>query len=165
MSPIRSVLFALGFAIALSSCGVFKKDQPVAQDPYAAANPYATGATGTPAGQNQGYPAYGNPSAGGYDAGNPSGQPAAGSYAQPNYNQPYSQPAAGTYAGNAPGYSTGNPGGNPGAASGSGRTHKVNSGDTLSGIGRRYGVSVDSLMRANNLNSTLIKQGGTLNIP
>jgi len=164
MRPIRSVFLALGVATALSSCEVFQKDQPVAQDPYAAANPYATDATGIPGGQNQGYPAAGNPGVGGYDAGNPYAQPAAGGYAQPNYNQPYSQPAAGSYAGT-PGYGTANPAGNYGAASGSGRTHKVNSGDTLSGIGRRYGVSVESLMRANNLNSTLIKQGETLNIP
>ena len=165
MSPLRSLMLTFGCATLLSSCGLFKKDTPVAQDPYAAASPYATGATGTPGGQNQGYPAYGNPTSGSVDAANPYSQPAAGGYAQPNYNQPYSQPAAGGYAGNAAGYGTGTPAGNYAAASGSGRTHKVNSGDTLSGIGRRYGVSVDALMRANNLNSTLIKQGETLNIP
>lgn len=160
MSPIRSLLFALGCATALSSCDVFKKDPAVAQDPYAAANPYAAGTAGTA--QNQGYPGYGNPNSGGYDASNPYGQPSAGGYATPNYNQPYSQPAAG---GNAAGYATGPPAGNYAAASGSGRTHKVNSGENLTKIARRYGVTIDALMRANNLQTDLIRQGATLNIP
>ena len=54
MSFTCSLLLALGCVTALSSCALFKKDPP-AEDPYAAANPYAA-ATGQP----QGYPAYGN---------------------------------------------------------------------------------------------------------
>ena len=166
MSPIRSLPFALGCIMALSSCSVFKKDPAPAEDPYAAANPYAAGT------QNQGYPAYGNTNTGGYDAANAGGQPpAAGGYAPPVYSQPpagsYPPPAGGGYGG--AGYTatagSGNTGGNYAAASGSGRTHTVVSGDNLTKISRRYGVSVDALMRANNLNSDLIRQGQNLTIP
>ena len=153
MSFTCSLLLALGCVTALSSCALFKKDPP-AEDPYAAANPYAA-ATGQP----QGYPAYGNTGAGAYDAGSPYTQPAPGSYAAPNYNQPYTQPPAGT------GYAHTPPAGNYAAASGSGRTHKVASGDNLTKIAKRYGVSVDALMRANNLQTDLIRQGENLRIP
>ncbi len=153
MSPTRSLILAFGCATALSSCHLFKKDPP-AEDPYAAANPYAPGAAGA-AGQPQGYPA-----AGAYDA---YGQPAPGGYAPPTYAPPtYSQPPAPT----APGYaSTPPPVPNYNAASGSGRTHKVVSGDNLTRIATRYGVSVGALKSANNLQTDLIRQGETLRIP
>ncbi|MCB1032847.1 MAG: LysM peptidoglycan-binding domain-containing protein, partial [Acidobacteria bacterium] len=47
-----------------------------------------------------------------------------------------------------------------------GRRHRVRSGDTLSGIARRYGTSVAALQRANKLRgSHLIRIGQTLLIP
>ncbi len=44
-------------------------------------------------------------------------------------------------------------------------THLVRSGDTLSHISRRYGVSVASIRRANGLNGDLIRVGQRLIIP
>ena len=156
MSSIRSLILVFGCATALSSCELFKKDPP-AQDPYAAANPYAPGAAGAPAAQPQGYPA-----AGAYDAGNAYGQPAPGGYAPPNYAPPsYSPPPAPT----APGYAAAPPAASYNAASGSGRTHKVVSGDNLTKIATRYGVTVGALKGANNLQTDLIRQGETLRIP
>ncbi|NMG38566.1 peptidoglycan DD-metalloendopeptidase family protein [Chelativorans sp. ZYF759] len=46
-----------------------------------------------------------------------------------------------------------------------GGTYKVVSGDTLSGISRRTGVSVDALKQANNLDNGLIRIGQELRIP
>ena len=55
-----------------------------------------------------------------------------------------------------------------GATSGApaaGGTYKVVAGDTLSGISRRTGVSVDALKQANNLENGLIRIGQELRIP
>ncbi|MDY0393377.1 NlpC/P60 family protein [Virgibacillus halophilus] len=46
----------------------------------------------------------------------------------------------------------------------SGSVYTVKSGDTLSGIASRYGVSVSNLMKWNNLNSTLILIGQKLQV-
>lgn len=46
-----------------------------------------------------------------------------------------------------------------------GSVHIVGKGDTLSSIARRYNVSQDSLLRANNLESALIRVGQRLDIP
>ncbi|MDQ2670789.1 MAG: LysM peptidoglycan-binding domain-containing protein [Gemmatimonadota bacterium] len=46
-----------------------------------------------------------------------------------------------------------------------GRTHVVRSGDTLSELAEKYGVSVRSLREANNLRSDRIKAGTKLKIP
>lgn len=43
--------------------------------------------------------------------------------------------------------------------------YKVKSGDTLSAIAARYGVTVQAIMQANGLKSTLIYAGSTLKIP
>jgi len=43
--------------------------------------------------------------------------------------------------------------------------HKVKSGESLSVIGRRYGVSITQIKNANNLKSNLIKPNQTLKIP
>lgn len=43
-------------------------------------------------------------------------------------------------------------------------THKVNSGDTLWSISRKYGVSVDALMSLNQLKTTSIKNGQILKV-
>jgi membrane-bound lytic murein transglycosylase D len=44
-------------------------------------------------------------------------------------------------------------------------THRVRSGETLSTIARKYGTSVQSLQKINNLRGTLIRAGQTLRIP
>jgi LysM repeat protein len=164
---IRSLAFAFSGAAVLSSCEVFKKDEPKAET-YDAANAYNT-ATDNAA--NTGYPAanaYGN--TGGYPAGNPS--PQTNAYAQPGagtqpYTQPpYTQPPTG--AGYAGGYGAGayQPPAAGTSTAGSGRVHSVVRGETLSGISRRYGVGVNALMQANNLTSPdLIREGQKLNIP
>src|SRR5688572_21060044 len=155
MSPTRlcSLAFALGCATALSSCEVFQKDAPQAET-YDAANAYNTAAGTTPPAAN----AYANP--GGYDAANPYPQPPASP--QPYTQPPYTQPPSG--AGYAGGYDT--PSGPAAVAPGSGRTHKVLRGETLSGISQRYGVGIDDVMRANNLSSAdFIREGQKLNIP
>ena len=43
--------------------------------------------------------------------------------------------------------------------------YKVQAGDTLSGIAAKYGITVASLMAANNLTSNLIRPGDELIIP
>ena len=50
-------------------------------------------------------------------------------------------------------------------ASGSGSSYTVVSGDTLSAISRRTGVSADAIKSANNLDSGLIRIGQSLTIP
>ena len=154
----RTLLLTFGCAAALSSCSVFKKDEPqAANDAYAAANPYATG-TGTAAPAASGN-AYGAPGA--YDAGGTSGP----GYTTPNYNQPYVQPSTPpTGPGYGSAYDTPPPA-HSGTA-GSGRTHKVVAKDTLSGISKRYGVSMEAIARANNIkNPNSIPLGKTLIIP
>jgi membrane-bound lytic murein transglycosylase D len=46
-----------------------------------------------------------------------------------------------------------------------GTLHRVRSGDTLSGIASRYGVTVGSLRRANGLSTSRIRAGQRLRIP
>lgn len=43
--------------------------------------------------------------------------------------------------------------------------HLVRSGETLGAIARKYGTSVQTLMRINNLRSTLIRVGQKLQVP
>jgi len=166
LSIYRNLLLALGCTTLLNSCELFNKNSAPAADPYAAASPYGQ----TPPAQGA-YPAYGAAQPGAYDTG-------AGAYAQPTYTQPpvpqpYTQPPAGAgYAGSTgAGYANYSGGAETGTASSgagsaaSSRTHTVVKGDNLSKISRRYSVSVSELMRANNLNSDLIREGQKLNIP
>ena len=48
---------------------------------------------------------------------------------------------------------------------GGGSSHTVSSGDTLWGLSRKYGVSVDDLRQANGISDNTIINGQTLNIP
>lgn len=43
--------------------------------------------------------------------------------------------------------------------------HRVSRGETLSGIARQYGVSIDSLRTANSLNGNMLRAGAVLAIP
>lgn len=170
--PVVTLAATLGCIFSLNSCEVFKKDAP-AEDPYAAANPYAAGTQNPAASPSN---AYGG-NAGAYDAAGAYTQPAPGAYTQPNYNvqpQPYVQPPAAGYpgttgAGYAGGYDSGGYAGvgspAPRPVGPTGRTHQVVRGDTLSAISRRYGVGVSDLMRANNLNTDKIIEGQKLNVP
>lgn len=49
--------------------------------------------------------------------------------------------------------------------SGGSRKHTVRSGDTLSGIARKYGTTVSKLKAANGLKSDMIRDGRSLTIP
>jgi N-acetylmuramoyl-L-alanine amidase len=51
------------------------------------------------------------------------------------------------------------------AAEGSGRQHRIGSGDTLTDIAKRYQVSLSSLRSANNLTDDTIRAGQVLTIP
>jgi LysM repeat protein len=54
----------------------------------------------------------------------------------------------------------------PGTKASSARTHLVRSGDTLSGLAKRYGVSVSELRRANGMSEReTLKAGEALKIP
>ena len=53
---------------------------------------------------------------------------------------------------------------NTSSNSGSVSTHNVKSGESLNIIANKYGVSVNALMKANNLNGYLITPGQTLKI-
>lgn len=53
----------------------------------------------------------------------------------------------------------------PAAAAAKTKTHLVRRGDTLSEIAERYGITVQSLRRANNLRSDAIRAGTKLRIP
>ena len=159
MIPTRFLL-PLGCALALSSCDVFRPDpKPDPNQAYGAAGAYdANAAGGSPPAYGTQPPAnpYGQPPAAGYGA--------AGGYTQPNYSQPsYTQPAnTGAYSGG--GYS--NAGGGASTSSASGRTHTVASGENLSKISQRYGVTTDALMRANNItNPNFVRAGQKLTIP
>lgn len=54
---------------------------------------------------------------------------------------------------------------NPSSNTGSASTHTVKAGESLNIIANKYGVSVNALMKANNLNGYLITPGQTLKVP
>lgn len=53
---------------------------------------------------------------------------------------------------------------NSGSSSSGGSTYTVKSGDTLSGIAHKHGISLNNLMKWNNLSTTLIYPGNKLNV-
>ncbi|MGN6705531.1 MAG: N-acetylmuramoyl-L-alanine amidase [Rhodanobacter sp.] len=58
------------------------------------------------------------------------------------------------------------PAGNAGkSAGGATDTHKVTRGESLSGIARRYGISVGALKTANQIRSNIVQAGAVLTIP
>lgn len=105
-------------------------------DPYSNSNPYY-GPQG----------AYGDNNAGVQHVADSSGY-VAPAPAEANYSAP---PAA-TYQA-------------PASSGGGSKTHTVSSGDTLYGLSRRYGTSVNAIKNANGLNSNLIRLGQNLRIP
>lgn len=51
------------------------------------------------------------------------------------------------------------------SSSGGTRSHTVSAGDTLFGLSRQYGVSVDAIRQANGLTGDIIRTGESLSIP
>ncbi len=106
-------------------------------DPYSNSNPYY-GPQG----------AYGDNNAGAQPVPDSSGY-VAPAPAEANYSAP---PAAAYKA--------------PASSGGGGsKSHTVSKGDTLYGLARRYGTSVNAIKNANGLNSDLIRLGQKLRIP
>ena len=138
MKPTQSIILTLGIG-ALTSCSLFNKEEN-----------YDT--------------------TGGYDTTDPYGTPSSGGYETAPYQQvnpPANDPTYGNAAyeetTTAPPAITPSPSPAPAVAS----THTVVRGDTLWGISRKYGVSMDAIRAANNMTATdnNVVLGRTLNIP
>ena len=143
--PLGSILVCF----SLTSCQYFQRPaDPAAAGAYGdtAASAY-NGYAAAP--QPQSYPSY--------------QQPSPGTYAAPDYSQPaYGQNNSATGAPE----STDASSGSSTRPSGGSREHVVASGENLTKISRRYGVTVDSIVRANNLTSPdQIRSGQRLAIP
>lgn len=157
------ILLTSASALALASCSLFKGgsggndyDTPGASAGGVAdntSNPY--GVPGSSAGESAPYQPV-NPPAGG--GGNPTYSPAAyednsastppaAAPANPSSTAPRHTPAA-----TAP-------------AAGGSRVHVVGKGDTLWGLSRKYGVSVDAIKKANNMTKDTAVLGSKLVIP
>lgn len=137
---IRNLLFS---ALALFSVSCITKGQN--SDPYSNSNPYygpqgaygdnTAGVQPAPAADTSGYVAP---------------APAETNYSAPP--TPYQAPAS-----SHSNHSSGSGGGS--------KSHTVGKGDTLYGLSRRYGTSVNSIKSANGLSSDLIRLGQKLRIP
>lgn len=137
MNAPRLIAIAIG-AATLASCSLFKKDEN-----------YDT--------------------AGGYDTSDPYGVPSANGYESAPYqdvNPPASDPTYGSAA-----YEEASPAPAPAPApvapTASAGSHTVVKGDTLWGISRTYGVTVDAIRAANGMaaSDTTVRLGQTLSIP
>ncbi|MCU0794651.1 MAG: LysM peptidoglycan-binding domain-containing protein [Akkermansiaceae bacterium] len=144
MKPTQSILIALTLG-TLTSCSLFNKEEN-----------YDT--------------------AGGYDTSDPYGTPSSGGYETAPYQQ-VNPPANDPTYGNAAYEETATvtptpapapvPTPSPAAAASIASTHTVVRGDTLWGISRKYGVSMDAIRAANGMTATdnNVVLGRTLNIP
>ena len=105
----------------------------------------------------------GVPQANPYGAPTPSYTPEAAAPYQPinpPAAAPYSPPAPAAYTPPTPTY---NPA--PAAGAAAGATHTIVKGESLWGISRKYGVTVDDLRQANSMTGDTIIEGKTLIIP
>lgn len=154
--------------LCLAACTLLSTSCQNARWPWkkadAYADPYAAGNT-----QAQGYPGAAQPynPAGGQNYTQPTYNPA-GEQGQV-YQAPGGNPPGGGFANEpqwqSPPTSSPPPAYNGGGGGGGGGNYTVRRGDTLMAIGRKHNVSVSSLMRANGLNSSLIRVGQRLRIP
>ena len=137
MSPNRYLVLAAATA-ALSSCSLFNKNE----ENYDTAGDTA-----------------------GYDTSNPYGVPGEGSAESVPY-QPVNPPADNpTYAPAAYEESAASPAPAAPPAAAASTTHTVVRGDTLSGIARKYGVSIAAVKQANGMTSDVVVLGKDLVIP
>ncbi len=144
MRRLNRLMLSCGAVAMLASCEAMKPKQQAAADPYAAYG------TGTDAAAAYGYGAQGQAATN-----------------DPYATAPYGQTDYGAGTASVPSGGGGYSGGGGGSAGGGGgRSHVVAAGENLTKIGRRYGVSVDALVRANNLASPdHIEAGKALTIP
>lgn len=141
MTPLRTLL-ASSLAVTLVSCA----NQQMQENYDTPANPYGPAAAGyADATPYQTFdpvnPAYDAPAA--YDD---------STVVRPPFD---TGPAP-----SAPGYTP-----TPAAASGPATVHTVVSGDTLWGLSRQYGVSIDAIKQANNMTRDVVVLGQRLQIP
>lgn len=141
-------------SIVFSSCSLdpeYREWKKKNKGADATANPYGAPAAGT---TNP----YGVPQAGGetgsYTPSSPGATGAAPYQPLPGVNQP-SAPTAPS-APSTP---------NPGAAAMGGSSHTVVSGDSLWGLARKYGTTIEAIQAANGLTTTDIRTGQQLTIP
>ncbi|MBK1830390.1 LysM peptidoglycan-binding domain-containing protein [Verrucomicrobiaceae bacterium R5-34] len=144
ISPIAITALAAVATLSLSSCGLMDPDYKAWKESQQAqvTNPYgAPAAAANP---------YGVPQTAG-EAGTytPAGGSAAPYQPVPNVNLPANSPNP--VAAIAPSVSNG--------------SHEVVSGDSLWGLARKYGTSIEAIQAANNLTDTNIRTGQTLIIP
>ncbi len=143
---MKSILLALP-AIGLVSCTT-PMDQnngaydPAASNPYAApsANPYQAPSANAP-----------------YQPVDPVNPPA-NSNPYASQSTPANTPTAPDTASSTPDYT-------PRAPSAGGGSHVVVAGDSLWGLSRKYGTTVEAIQAANGLSDTTIRKGQTLVIP
>ena len=138
-------------AIALSSCGTsdpeYKEWKRQQEEQAAAANnPYGAPAASNPFGTPQ---PGGDPSITRAAAGDAPYQPL------PGVPQPPAYPPAPAEGGAIPG----------GAPAAGGTSHTVAAGESLWGLARKYGTSIEAIQSANGLTGTTIRTGQTLTIP
>ncbi|MEJ6568124.1 MAG: LysM peptidoglycan-binding domain-containing protein [Akkermansiaceae bacterium] len=102
---------------------------------------------------------------------NPYGVPQINPFAGPGANPAYTPEAEAPYQSINPPYNTPEPY-NPAtnvpiapAPAAEGRTHTIVKGESLWGISRKYGVTIDGLRQANSLTGDTIIEGRSLTIP
>ncbi len=96
------------------------------------------------------------------------GVPAVGSYTPPTTPAPYqpiNPPAAAPYTPSAPAAYTPPSTYTPPAPAAGGQSHTIVKGESLWGISRKYGVTVDQLRQANSMTGDTIIEGRSLTIP
>ena len=148
--PIAGACLA---SLAFSSCALdpeyreYKKQKAAGTD--GSSNPYGAPAAGTAAGTGN---PYGVPKMGGET----------GSYTPTTQAAPY-QPLPGVNQPSDAAYS-GQPS-SAGAPAAGGASHTVVAGDSLWGLARKYGTTVEAIQSSNGLSTTGIRTGQTLTIP
>lgn len=155
MKVSKPFLLLASVALGTSSC-FYNDDYYGQQDPYGYGN---TGNYGGGTYQNQPTPGYGNTPPSGYGSSVPSYGSDDVVTIPGDGNSSYAPPS-----GYSPGYGNAPSTGAPAAPSG-GQTYTVQKGDNLYRIGKRHGVTMQSIMQHNGLQSTTIFPGQQLIIP
>jgi LysM repeat protein len=146
MTPLR-LLALSAFALALPSCSTSSRED----GDYDTSNPYGTpqygDATAAADSVDSVNPIYDTPAA--YEEASPTAPAPDIDVVDPGVNAPRSNQVQAPSVNTSPG----------------GTTHLVVKGDTLGGIARKYGVSMDAIKRANSMTKDTVVLGKTLKIP